>query len=66
MSSVFTRRTSTDASLFHDLQLRTLVRTLALLNDVCKLELNQICADLVPEYKAVFGDDSLEQVTDGD
>jgi len=52
--------------LFHDLQLRTLVRTLALLNDVCKLELNQICADLVPEYKAVFGDDSLEQVTDGD
>ena len=43
-----------------------LVRTLALLNDVCKLELNQICADLVPEYKAVFGDDSLEQVTDGD
>ncbi len=43
-----------------------LVRTLALLNDVCKLELNEVCADLVPEYKSVFGGDSLEEIVDAD
>ncbi len=43
-----------------------LVRTLALLSDVCKLELKQLIDDLLPEYKAVFGGDSLEELVDDD
>ena len=33
-----------------------LVRTLAVLNETCELGLDEICGDLVPEYKAAFGD----------
>jgi hypothetical protein len=43
-----------------------LVRTLVLLNDVCGLELKQVCDDLVREYKAVFGDDPLKGEIDED
>jgi uncharacterized protein DUF5677 len=43
-----------------------LVRTLGLLNDVCKLELQQVMDELVPEYKAVFGGDSVEKIFDDD
>src|SRR5262249_20270276 len=43
-----------------------LVQTLALLNDVCELELDKVCTDLVPEHKAVFGGDSIEEIVDDD
>jgi uncharacterized protein DUF5677 len=43
-----------------------LVRTLALLNDVCKLELDKVCADLVSEYTAVFGGDSVQKIVNDD
>jgi hypothetical protein len=43
-----------------------LVRALALLNDVCKLDQDKLCADLVPEYKVVFGGDSIEEIVDDD
>jgi len=37
-----------------------LARTLVMLNDVCKLELKQICDDLAVEYTTVFGGDPLQ------
>jgi hypothetical protein len=43
-----------------------LVRTLDLVNDVCKLQLDKVIKDLVPEYKAVFGGESVEELSDDD
>lgn len=38
-----------------------LVRTLALLNGTCKLELDKMFADLVSGYKEAFGGDPLAE-----
>ena len=39
-----------------------LVRTLGLLNDVCELQLDKVCADLVLEYKVAFGHGPAEEL----
>ncbi len=40
-----------------------LVRALMLLNEVLKLDLDRLAADLSAEYKAAFGDDLVEPET---